>query len=351
MGNKGRLKKVLAVILSAAMVMTSSTLVFAEQRQVSGNNTSATGTVSSDAEFEGYVDKEVFNVMVPVQDTSSTAFKFTMDPQDLIKSTSGIAYAAAEGIDKSKFDLSNANKFYFLSTNDAGTYSNKSQTLSVNNLSSVSVNVALTATITGLSGNITVSDNDSFTGVTTPAVALKLKAASAKGSVDSATGVYFDPTTKSAASDNEIATFNSAYQISWNSTDKYVYQLKSDADLSTASSLYFGLQGKCNSTDDADWSGVTAQDAKVGVVWNVTPVGAANITFANNVLSVPTSMWKGTDSLYGLYQSDVYGYSVIGSYVTVTTSSDPVTVDCTALAAAWGSGFVGLRYDGVTYNK
>lgn len=82
-----KLKKGIAVALTATMVVGSSLTVFAEDSAPGGTGTS-TGTGSS----EGHLDKEKLNVVLPTIASGSTPFDYTMDPERLIQETNGAKY-------------------------------------------------------------------------------------------------------------------------------------------------------------------------------------------------------------------------------------------------------------------
>lgn len=113
--------------------------------QADAPDDSAEGTTTGSGEVEGILDKEVFKVDLPVipNDGSDTTFDFILDPQGLIRDTDSAAYDGAD------FD-SKAAGLYFKNTDGSDTwYSAESDFLKAVNMSTIPVDISITASLAG----------------------------------------------------------------------------------------------------------------------------------------------------------------------------------------------------------
>jgi hypothetical protein len=286
-----RFKSILAVVLSVAMVMGTSVFAMAGPEQqgenlvVSGNDvvSEEQGKVTASGQMEGWVEKDVFKVTIPVSTSANDTLAFVMDPQNLIYSTGGIA----KGWDKTSLVQST---LYFTQSGNAAhavaanqdKYSNVSNTLSVNNLSSVSVDVALKVKMNDI-GNITLSTNNSFktdTNDKTPKLYMGMTVL--KGNKDNMgsplPGTPMALTAEDAVSKNMLANIpghNNApdathYGLSYNGTT-YTYELGEDYVMGSAANtiLKFYFTGETN--PNADWKAINDANTapKLSVIWDV----------------------------------------------------------------------------------
>ena len=79
-------KKILAAALAATMVFGSSLTAFAADPVTSGGSDGAGAS-------EGHLEKKVVNVVLPTIASGDTPFSYTMDPERLIRETSGAKYS------------------------------------------------------------------------------------------------------------------------------------------------------------------------------------------------------------------------------------------------------------------
>lgn len=98
-------KRIMAITLTATMVMGSSVAAFAAD---GGNSSIGTGY------NEGHVDKRVLSVTLPTVATDATPFNYTVDPERLVPATSGSRYGNTTFTEDAKRD-----GVYFLNTTAA----------------------------------------------------------------------------------------------------------------------------------------------------------------------------------------------------------------------------------------
>ena len=134
------IKKSIAATSALAMALSIAPLAGAADGETDIEN--AKGNVTVTDQFEGYVDKKVFNVVLP----TVSSITFTLDPQGLLNIADSGKYTQKTGA------------VYFSNTGDS--YSDTSDAIEVTNQSSydVNANIKLTVTNTEDSG-ITVVDS------------------------------------------------------------------------------------------------------------------------------------------------------------------------------------------------
>lgn len=234
-------KKIAAGLLAATMVVSSSMVAFADE-----------GSTTGAGELEGTVSTDVFKVALPVipEDGSDTTFDFVLDPEGLIKATSAEKYNGAA--------FGEGTLFFANVSDDATSYSNTSDALTITNYSSIAVDVSLSAAVSNVAG-ITLTQDSTFTDDTSASIYLAIT-----------DGTNTVAITDGGASVNTQmdAAGEGAYSVEWNSTEgKYEYKLD-DTDATLFSTYSFQLTGASNSA--GDWSGLADIAPSVEVVWNVT---------------------------------------------------------------------------------
>lgn len=234
-------KKIAAGLLAATMVVSSSMVAFADE-----------GSTTGAGELEGTVSTDVFKVALPVipEDGSDTTFDFVLDPEGLIKATSAEKYNGAA--------FGEGTLFFANVSDDATSYSNTSDALTITNYSSIAVDVSLSAAVSNAAG-ITLTQDSTFTDDTSASIYLAIT-----------DGTNTVAITDDGASVNTQmdAAGEGAYSVEWNSTEgKYEYKLD-DTDATLFSTYSFQLTGASNSA--GDWSGLADIAPSVEVVWNVT---------------------------------------------------------------------------------
>ncbi len=278
-----RFKAVLAVFLSLVMILSASVFAMANENDPPNpyyNKKTAEGGTHGDGGMEDFVDKKVFQVSVPVNGVSNDNLNFVLDPQKLLSSTDGLA----RGWNKN--DIDSSATLFFLSQNStaAKKYTNTSNPLSFNNLSSVSVDVAVTAKITGSTGITLSNDKAGFTAdYTTPAMYMDVKYYTGN------TGAMTEVSTN-VVSDNTVSTNmlkavpqdqdgGEGYVLSYNQAKKeYTYQLGENFVSGNQPGTRLNIVFSGASNEYADWYNLRSAQPKLEVTWNIKVHGAADET-------------------------------------------------------------------------
>lgn len=138
-----KLKKGIAVALTATMVVGSGLTAFASDTTPTtpGGTGTSTGTGSS----EGHLDKEKLNVVLPTIASGSTPFNYTMDPERLIQETNGVKY------EDFTFPAVDSDTGVYFQTGEKE-YKNTSNTYKVINKSSCNVTIDVDVQATASAG-------------------------------------------------------------------------------------------------------------------------------------------------------------------------------------------------------
>lgn len=235
-------KKFLAGALAAAMAMSSSVVVFAED---------AKGEASGSGSLDVVEQSDIFNVEVPtIPEAGITTFDYILDPTGVIKETASQKYEGAE--------FAEGKTVYFANqpttADGAVSYSDASDELKVVNKSTQDVNIKLTASVKAVDG-ITMANSSTF--------AADDKTASLYLAVTDGTN------TKAITSDGveisaTITAKEGVYETKYED-GKYVKKLKADA--SGFTEYKFKLTGACN--PKGEWTGLKEAPPVVDVVWSV----------------------------------------------------------------------------------
>ena len=266
------IKKIVAGILSATMLLSTSAIAFAD-------NLTSGGTNSNASKVEGFVDTDVFSVVVPTSVAADT-FKFIVDPQQLIYKTNADAYQG-----KTKADFESDATLFFL--NSGGTYSHVSDKLEVVNKSAVAVNVNLSATITS-AGDLTLASSGTFGESDTSAkIYLALKTDGGETEAITAQGATNDTLLSGAPDD--------AYDYLY-SGGTYSYELTAAAKAANYtgfSGMKFYVEGVAN--PNGDFSEVTEAAPVLDIVWTVTP-SASSVAVGNYWDDDINGWWIGANA-------------------------------------------------------
>lgn len=264
-------KKAIASVLAVTMVLGSSIMSFAgstpSSNGVSNNGISNNTTLSASGNFEGHVDKSVFNVVLPT--VKDGDYSFIIDPEDLIAQTDGARYG-----ESANFVSANNTGVYFatyVDDNDVTQYTNNSISGNVVNMSSVSVNVTMSIKITDLNSAITMVSENGLNADTKPNLWLAITDGSDKETVED----------KTASFTTTIAGVNGNYMVSWNATkDQYEYVID-EANASDWETANLYLTGACNKT--GDWSASSlVNPSYVEVTWKYAAAGELTVSAAKN---------------------------------------------------------------------
>lgn len=288
-------KRFLALVAAAAMVLAPCVAFAAPGDPVTDNP--ATGGDSGAGKVEGWVEKDVFAVVLP---TESNQLDFLLDPQGLLYATAGKAHGDA--------DFAEGDTLYFKHAN--GSYSATSEAFTITSKSSIPVDVQLDVTVSNSAVGFTT--DSAFTDSTNPEIYLALEVSGgAVTPVEESIAAY---TTTLAAVDAE--NFEIVY-ADVTGGKAYQYQLKADTPASEFDSISFSLKGASNA--NADWGELTKITPTVDLVWTVTPeTGMQTISSANDTIAWADRTQPYTFQVASnltvkdigvLYQGTVFDYS------------------------------------------
>lgn len=312
-----RKKRFLSLVLSAAMVMSSSVVAFGANTGGNMDDTAKKASLLGKGSVEGYVDKDVFTVKVPtnVKHGQLDALDFILDPQKLIEATSGNKYVSSNtGKNKGITGVSNNDygTLYFtnLLSGNKVVLSTNSDPLTFTNKGAVSVNVALKASVTDAAG-IVVSNNDTLTDTQT-SMFLKLVDEDDVATLISANG---------GEASRVVSASDSAYSVSYNqSADKYDYVASANSSFPTTD---FYLTGGAN--ENANWKALAETSAApaIEVVWDITPViaGAPSIAVKNYNITRGSSVAINVDLGTGSHAA-----TGIARVMNIDASPSPVEI-------------------------
>lgn len=248
---KKNLCKIMAFAMAGTMVFSSATAFAATTTNEVTDESTANGSTTGDSTVEGYVDPDVFTVVLPVDDTTSPTFNFTLDPQKLLHATDGTNYTDEDAT--------------VLFDTKTGT----SNALEVKNKGNVVVDVSITAAASGLEATdssyaIPLTADTKFTGDNSTSLYLGLK-------VGDDDAVALDAANSNAAtvSTSLQGVDEDNFEIKVDKTGgNKVYSKVLKSGVTDFPSTSFSLTGACNGK--ADWSAATAATPSVSVTWTLT---------------------------------------------------------------------------------
>lgn len=312
-------KKILALALAAAMTLAPTAICSAD----AVTSSPATGGSVSDGNFEGWIEKEVFSVTLPTQ--SDNAFDFIVDPQNLISDSNNAASANHANV-----TTEGAVGVYF---KQGSGYAASSDALTVENQSSMDVNVSVDAKLTITSGD---SVNLVTAGAVTSDIATSSSALDLSISVNQVTTnavEYISNETNTASLTTTMAAIDADnFEITYNGG--YKYAMKQGTTDKTVAKFY--LTGSCNTA--ADWSTVKDMSTKLELVWTVEKGAANTITgtyskATGGAFSTPLNGFVPTT----VTVTDKPGATGL-SVALNTTSHYTVKADTFYLKTSWVSG-------------
>lgn len=335
---RNALKKLMVFSMTGAIALSPMSVMAAEQGEVTtdGASNSTTGTGS----VEGYVDKEVFTVVLPTtEEVTKASMAFIIDPQGLIKDTAGAAHENATTTEDKGL--------YF--KNSAGSYSASSDSLTVKNKGTTKVSVKLDATVTGIDG-IKLSDSADMTGAD-PEIYLALKAG------EDTTPIAGDSASATVTKTLEAlpeGDFKTIYDKG-NSSYKFVIDDSKVTDDTSLPSLDFNLTGAANTDTSISWANVTSVNPSVNLTWTLSKLttaapsvnSTANFTKGTE-LNIPVDL--GSGDLAATKATVTVGSTSNGSFAAnsvVTYSNGKITVAASAFGGASASD---KRYIKVLFN-
>ena len=236
-----RFKKIAAIAMAATMLAGSSLTVFA----------SSEGTDSGTGSYEGFVDEtSAFTVDVPTN--AANVFNFFVDPNDLLKETGYARLGASES------DFESGASLFFTKASGTPKYTKDSDSVTLENQSSYTVDVEVSATVTGAKG-ITLSA-DALTGEETDPT-LYLAIVHPTDSTPDTQAI----TAAGGKLTGEIEGVADNFEIKYQG-GKYQYVAKT-AGTSPWKNYTFNLTGACGGT----WTDAQAEAAPVvELTWKIT---------------------------------------------------------------------------------
>lgn len=277
-------KKLAAITMAATMLVGSGLTAFAGD----------TGTGTGSGKYEGTVDEtSAFTVDVP---TTAAVFDFFIDPNGLLEETD---YARLDGKDGDDFE-EGATLFFTRTVTEDVTeeFGKDSDSVTLTNMSSYTVNVEVTASITGVDGITLAEEAEDVDDAEDPTLYLAIVSGSETEAI----------TSEGATLTGTIDGKADNYEIKWNSDDeKYEYGLKDEAttedpddDTSAWEKFSFNLTGACGGT----WTDEQAEvDPVISLTWKITDPNAeagpsiATTSYSydrSTSLTITTSLGQGS---------------------------------------------------------
>ena len=230
-----KLKKLMASCLTAAMIMGLGATTYADPALTSSGDQIGSGAQVSSGASEGYVAKNIANVILPT--TTNNTFAFTVDPQRLVSAT-------LDSQDKTLEGTAAADGVYFMTS--GATYNSTSNAVYFVNKSTYDVKLTVKAKATLATSNpISLSSDASasalVSGGTEPLLYLGLKV----GSTEKA--IMTDA--MSSGAEKVIAANEDGYEVKFDSsaTPKYTYDEVEDASWNAVA---IQLTGKVGDVSD-----------------------------------------------------------------------------------------------------
>ncbi|MEH2950678.1 hypothetical protein [Sporofaciens sp. JLR.KK001] len=337
-----KVSKILAASMAATMLLTPATVLADDVVDIS----QAGGEVSGSGDFEGYVDKNVFRVVLP----TISDVNFTMDPQGLL-----------HGADASTYPTEGPAVYFANAPADAGdptAYSNTSDGIVFVNKSSYDIKVGLAVTLN--TGDITLAKAADVASATTPSLNLGLKKDSEDAvDIDSAAFKSAADTVDAvpAKTDSADGYYVKAEQgnpgeegVSPNGY-KYSYALDDSYTAGADQTVTYKLTGACN--DVAGWGNIKNKNVTAKIAWTITDATAPAITGTAYSVSSKTNTYTLENISQGITSIGVStdGTTVSGNLPddAYSVASNTLTIDGTKNTFV-GSGGVGkVRYFFVTF--
>lgn len=332
-----KIAKILAASMAATMLFSSATVFAADVTDPE----SASSNINGDGSLEGYVNKEVFRVVLPtIQDVN-----FTLDPQGLLKKANSTKYTLGPGA------------VYFANTPSGGgdaTYSNTSDEITIYNKSSYDVEVGLSVTLD--TGDIALAAKDALANATAPSLYLGLKKDTDAAVAITTPSYESTAATVAAVPEADGTTIQKGYEIQASQTKPadnpdavaspegyyYSYGLTSGFADTDAQKVTYKLEGACDSK--ADWSGIDTEAVTANVAWTITKAGEPRIsgstfsrsntanTFAmKNITQEIKSISISADGTTPALDVPINAYSVDSTKTTLTINGSTAGIGAAAV--------------------
>lgn len=339
---KSNISKFIAATTAATMLLTPATVFAADVTDPAA----ASSSVSGDGSLEGYVNKDVFCVVLP----TISDVNFTLDPQGLLAKADSTKYKQSTGA------------VYFENDPASGstdpTYSGTSKDIKFINKSSYAVEVGLSVTLN--TGDVSLSAKDALASATVPSLYLGLiKDTDAAVAI---TSDSYDSTAATVAAVPEVdgSTVTKGYEITSSSTAiegvtqspngyYYSYSLTSGFADSDAKNVVYKLEGQCDTK--ADWSKINTKAVTASIAWTIEKAGQPKISgsaYSRSNTANTYTLTNFTGKTISSIGVSVDGTSVAGTLPTeaysVDASSTTLTIDGTKNSVIGAGGVGGVRY-------
>lgn len=309
-------KRFFSAIVSLAMVATMVPMsVYAadEDGNVTDFDNESSGSVAVEGSgLEGHVNKNVFHMVVPTDDTVKNTLKFVMDPEGLLEATKDADTNNLGGIEIA----TEGSTLFFKNVDENGDptgLSNTSSPLTIINKSSVDVKVKVSASLSNIDG-IKLADSDTFEeSDTDPSLYLAIDNADtpAPSAVSSEAAGYIEATLNDAEGQYEVTYDGSTYK----------YDLVEEPDEDAFEKLNFTLTGAAN--PNADWSDLTTASPTITIVWEFSSDQLKEkYVSTNSISSADETIRIGEGKVITTYQ-----YKKTGSTTLSTVSSTKRTLE------------------------
>lgn len=336
------LKKLVALMLTAAMVLAPVTTLAANGESDDGA-TNAGGTINGSGAVEGYVDKDVFKVVLPTVNNVN----FTLDPQGLLNVADSSKYASTGGA------------VYFANaatTGKAAGFSDTSDAITIYNKSSYNVDVTFTVNVTVPEGISLATSKEALADATTPTVWLGVKEAAANAVTTLAEGDN-NYTTVEVGGIGESKT--EGYYIkaeASGSGHKYSYVLVDNYDLANADNASYTLTGACDTK--ADWSDIAEADRKLtaSVVWSATKHSSETKpsievrSYANTGAAIEVTLDFGTGDLAATGIEKITYANSAGNTTVLDSANYTVTGNVLRFKGSYVSSLTASRDFTIVFN-
>ena len=308
-----KLKKMTAVVMTAAMVLGNSTIALAAETDT------ATGTGES---FD-HLNKEITTVTLPLDSAVANVFNYYVDPEGLVKDAGKLTDGTA--VD------GNTNGVYFHNTSG---YSSTSDEVEFEGKNSVDVDITVVATVEGGDKDIAlVADEDALAAATTPALLMTLTVG------ENSTAITADGGSASEVIEGKAANFEVTVD-----NGAYAYTVKDGA--TGWDKIAISLSGKTNNIDVPDGEGAMTAPA-ITLKWTITKhvdgyVSANTMSATNNSVTVTLPDGVTVSSIKLLKSGATTPVNMVsGSHYTVSNGVYTFKKD---MVSAWTGATITFTY-------
>lgn len=352
---KRKFSRFIAATTAATLLLTPMTALAAgEDGDADGSQTTtatektdpadASGEIGGNGQFEGYVDKKAFRIVLP----TISNVNFTIDPQGLLHVADEDTYGTASG----------AVYFENAPTTEGGsaTYSNKSDAIEFANKSSYKVKVGLSITLN--TGDIALAKSADLATATVPSLNLGLiKGTDSALDIDKASYQAAAATVEAVPEVSDTVT--SGYKISSSDTaiegvtaspngKYYSFALTDDYEPGDDQKVAYQLTGSCN--DVEGWKTIENKSVTAKIAWTVTDATAPGVTGTaySRSSNANTYTLENVSQEISSIDVSVNGTTIAGSVpagaYSLNEDKDTLTIDGTKNSLIGAGGVGAARY-------